>query len=282
MEIKQSLYHQVENTNHAELSSFIYDRNAEDFNSPHFHKNFELLFVINGHCHYAVGDESYGLQTGDAILVLPFQVHRFTVAVDSTVRCVTFSELLILTLAKQLQKKKLLCPVFRPSPTTARFFLDSMTELFGTSSSNIQIPNAKRMRLKGLLYTVGGEIVEQTTPVDVGSADMVVMDVVDYIADNFKANISLHDVAEAKGYNYQYLSRIFNRTFGINFKTMLNQYRTSHALELLRDSDLSLTEIAFESGFQSVRSFNHTFVKIYGCTPREMRASQRTGVRAPR
>ena len=269
--IKQNFYHQAENTNRSELSTHVYDYNSWEFNSPHFHKNFEVLLVIGGSCTYTVGSDTFDLQTGDAILVLPFQVHRFTVAADSAVRCVTFSELLILTFAKQLQKKKLLYPVFRPSPATARFFLDSMTELFGTRSCNIRVPNAKRMRLKGLLYTIGGEIVEQTTPVDVGSADMVVMDVVNYIEDNFKADISLRDVAEAKGYNYQYLSRIFNHTFGINFKTMLNQYRTSYALELLRDSDLSLTEIAFESGFQSVRSFNYVFRESLGSSPKEFR-----------
>ena len=162
--------------------------------------------------------------------------------------------------------------MFRPSPEVAHFFLESITALFGTrSGNNRQIPKAKRMKLKGLLYTIGGEIVEQTVLTDVGGADMVVMDVVDYIADNFKSNISLRDVAEAKGYNYQYLSRIFNQTFGINFKTMLNQYRTNHALELLRDSKLPLTEIAFESGFQSVRSFDYTFKQQFGKSPKEFR-----------
>ena len=52
---------------------------------------------------------------------------------------------------------------------------------------------------------------------------------------------------------------------------MLNQYRTSYALELLRDSDLSLTEIAFESGFQSIRSFDHVFRQSLGRSPKDFR-----------
>ena len=270
--IKKSFYHQTENTNQSELSTFVYDYNSWEFNSPHFHKNFELLLVTRGTCRYCIGEEEYAVREGDAILILPFQVHFFTVGEGSEARCVTFSELLILTLARQLSGKKLQSPVFRLSDSVWRFFLDSMDEMFGKCSGyNRRIPQGKRMRLKGCLYTVGGEALEKTAPVSVGGADMVVMAVVDYIAENFKSNISLRDVAEAKGYNYQYLSRIFNHTFGINFKTMLNQYRTSHALELLRDSDLSLTEIAFESGFQSVRSFDHVFRESLGGSPKEFR-----------
>ena len=275
MPIKKSFYHQVENTNQSELSTYIYDYNSWEFNSPHFHKNFELLLVMDGTCRYTVGSEDYLLQAGDAIFVLPFQVHHFEVGEGARVRCLTFSELLILTLAKQLEKKKLSTPVFHPTDITARYFLDSVNMLFGPrSDNNSQLPQAKRISLKGLLYTIGGELIDQVTPVAAGGTDMVVMDVVNYIADNFKSNISLHDVADAKGYNYQYLSRIFNQTFGINFKTMLNQYRTNHALELLRDSELPLTEIAFESGFQSIRSFDHVFRERFGKSPKEFRRTR--------
>ena len=270
--IKHSFYHQVENTNQSELSTYIYNSNSWEFNSPHFHKNFELLLVISGSCRYTVGDDTYELLEGDAIFVLPFQVHHFEVGEGASVRSLTFAGALIMTLAKQFEKKKLDCPTFRPSSATAQYFLSGMQELFGTCSEhNIMVPNAKRMKLKGLLYGMGGEVIEQIRPVDVGGADMVVMDVVDDISDNFKHNVSMHDVAEAKGYNYQYLSRIFNRTFGINFKTMLNQYRANHAMGLLRDSHLSITEIAFESGFQSVRSFDHIFKQTLGKPPKEFR-----------
>ena len=273
--IKHGFYHQVENTNQSELSTYVYTHNSWDFNSPHFHKNFELLLVIDGSCRYTVDDDTYDLQVGDAIFVLPFQVHHFSLSEGATVRCLTFSGALIITLAKQFEKKKLSCPVFRPSAATAQYFLSGIQNLFGTCSNrNIQVPNAKRIKLKGLLYDMGGELIEQIRPVDMGSSDMVVMAVVDYIADNFRSNISLRDVADAKGYNYQYLSRIFNHTFGINFKTMLNLYRTNHALGLLRDSSLSITAIAFESGFQSVRSLDYVFRERFGKTPKEFRKNQ--------
>ena len=270
--IKKSFYHQIENTNLSEFSTCVYHHNSWEFNSPHFHKNFELLLVIRGQCEYAVGGKTHLMKEGDAIFVLPFQVHRFTVSEGASVQCINFSDLLILTLAKQFRNKKLIDPVFRPSPETMHFFTEKLIELFGAESLyNNNIPQAKRMKLKGCLYTIGGEVLEKTGLASVGGSDLLIMDVVEYIADHYKTNISLRDVAEAKGYNYQYLSRLFNHVFGINFKTMLNQYRAGSALELLRDSDLSLSEIAFESGFQSIRSFDHVFRNQFGRPPKDFR-----------
>lgn len=273
--IEKNAYHQIENTVESEFSTYIYNNNSSTFNHPHFHQNLEMLIVIDGSCRYTVGNQNFDLRSGDGILILPFQVHHFTIGANSSVRCLTFSELLILTLAKRFEKKKLNPPVFRLSENTTTYFLSSLSALFGEKCGpNPHLPVAMRLKLKGLLYLIGGEIIEQTTLVDMGSADMLEMDIVNYISDNYKNDISLHDIANIKGYNYQYLSRVFNKTFGINFKTMLNWYRANRALELLRDTSLSPTEIAFESGFQSIRSFNHVFINSFGKSPKEFRRNR--------
>jgi len=271
----ESFYHQTENTNGSEFSSYVYPNCNADCVTPHFHKNFELLLVKNGQCSFTIGGDTFTVSEGEAILVLPFQVHRFSASPDAQFRSVTFNELLILTLARGLENKKLRCPVFRPSKNTFCTFLDVMNELFGSvSSNNIELPSAKRMKVKGCLYLIGGEILEQTEPMDMGSSDVVILDIVEYIADNFRSDLTLQTVAKDKGYNYQYLSRCFNRTFGISFKTMLNQYRTNYALSLLRDTRLSLSEIAFESGFQSIRSFDHVFKSTFGIPPKDFRKNK--------
>ena len=268
----ESFYHQTENTNGSEFSTYEYPEFKADCTVPHFHKNFELLLVKEGQCSFNVGGEIFEIRKGEAIFVLPFQVHHFTASGDAQFRSVTFNELLILTLARCITNKKLVNPVFRPSKATFTTFLDTISDLFGSlSSNNIELPTAKRMKVKGCLYLIGGEILEQTIPVNMGSSDVVILDIVEYIADNFRSDLTLQSVAKDKGYNYQYLSRCFNRTLGISFKTMLNQYRTNYALSLLRDTGLSLSEVAFESGFQSVRSFDHVFKSTFGVPPKDFR-----------
>lgn len=103
------------------------------------------------------------------------------------------------------------------------------------------------------------------------------MDVVQYISENFKNDITLKEVAERKGYNYQYLSRTFNRTFGIGFRKMLSRCRMDYACSLLRETDLPIAQVAFESGFRSIRSFDHVCLETFGRSPKEIRRDERSG-----
>ena len=83
------------------------------------------------------------------------------------------------------------------------------------------------------------------------------------------------DVAQKYGYNYQYLSRTFNKTFKTNFKKMLNYYRLEQAIAFLDETDMSISQIAFESGFQSIRSLNAVCLETYGKSPSEVKKERK-------
>ena len=273
--MRELLYHQTENTNASEFSTFVYDTNLREFNVPHFHKNLELVLCLEGECVCIDGDEQYALHKGDAIFILPYRAHSFFVGEHSSVRCVTFSELLFLTLAKVMEGKIATTPVFRPSKETSEYFLGEMARLFGNRRECVgELPTVERMKTKGLLYDIGSEFLSTAELADGAGSTTLAAELVQYIAENFKHDITLHDIAEAKGYNYQYLSRTFNKLFGVNFKQMVNQYRLDYAYTLLRDTDIAIMEIAFESGFQSVRSFNQYCKKSFNRTPKELRESR--------
>jgi AraC-like DNA-binding protein len=152
-----------------------------------------------------------------------------------------------------------------------------MDRLFGRDSGLIKRinPPAKRIQVKGTLYILEGEFLEQTTLVSTKGEETITMTVVRYVAEHFKQNIALSDVAKATGYNYQYLSRTFNQILGINFKSLLNQYRMEYAFAELQDTDLPISEIAYDSGFQSLRAFNHVCKEIFGRSPKELRKENR-------
>ena len=98
----------------------------------------------------------------------------------------------------------------------------------------------------------------------------MLVQILEYVSQNFQEDISLQSIARALGYNYQYLSKIFNRTMNINFKTLVNHYRFEYARQqLLNNPEKSISEIAFESGFQSIRSFNRIYREISGSTPNQ-------------
>ena len=92
-----------------------------------------------------------------------------------------------------------------------------------------------------------------------------------YIEAHYLEDITLRDMARTLGYSHEYVSRVFNRTLGISFKTLVNQYRTECAISLMRTSGDSLVSIAMASGFQSLRSFNRVCLDFLGASPSEIR-----------
>ena len=72
------------------------------------------------------------------------------------------------------------------------------------------------------------------------------------------------------GYEEHYLSRCFHNCFAMNFKQFVNEYRIQFARRLLEQQPpLPITEIAYMSGFGSVRNFNRVYRAIVGTEPRK-------------
>lgn len=95
--------------------------------------------------------------------------------------------------------------------------------------------------------------------------------IVEYIDQNYKSTISLATLAEHLGYEYSYFSKIFYKLFSMHFNDYINIYRFNEACTMLIESEMSITDISHESGFQSTRSFNNTFKKLAGVSPSEYR-----------
>jgi len=80
--------------------------------------------------------------------------------------------------------------------------------------------------------------------------------------------ISLADAANVAGMESTYFSKYFHRRTGVCFHDWLSSVRVQHARSLLKAENLSLTEVATRVGFGSLRSFERSFQRHHGCTPR--------------
>ena len=76
----------------------------------------------------------------------------------------------------------------------------------------------------------------------------------------------------------QSFSRWFRQTSGLTFIDYLMQLRTTVASHLLINTNKPMSEVAEESGFNSSSSFNRSFLKVKGCSPREFRKKKKVGL----
>ena len=243
----------------------------------HFHENFEILIVIDGSASCTVNDQIYTVSKGNALFICPLQLHKFDISDNASARIIGFSDNIILTVSQSLDGRIPKNPVFSIDGDTLEFALNFFDTAFGKKHEMHQriTPYENRIRTKGLLYLLAGEFLKTAELIQMPKSDTVAMDIALYISENYRNNISLKEIAREKGYNYQYLSRTFNRYMNTNFKKMLNQYRAQRAFAMLQDTDFPISYVGFECGFQSVRSFNQVCMDVFGKTPKEIRSSRR-------
>ncbi len=93
-----------------------------------------------------------------------------------------------------------------------------------------------------------------------------------YINNHYKEDLTLEDVAGFAGFSRYYFSRSFKKQTGYSFKDYLCQKRVQVAMDLLIRTNRPMKDVAMESGFGSVATFNRVFREHKGCTPTQYRA----------
>lgn len=249
-------FHQWENS----ISNDTFNVVAYDniFFGTHFHKSYEVIYVISGQVSCTINGITGTLSQGEWGFCLPNELHSYrTEAQSQTVICV-FSCDYVRSFDKEIKNKRGDRFRFSCHPEVAEFIKKN---LFEKPTDN---PHLR----KACLYAVCGEWRRCVTLSDRDDKrNALFMSILDYIAENYRRNITVSDLAEALGYDYHYISRSFNRHFNMSFADLLNTYRVEHACGQLEGSDDTIVHIAFDSGFQSVRTFNQVFKERTGMTP---------------
>jgi AraC-like DNA-binding protein len=101
----------------------------------------------------------------------------------------------------------------------------------------------------------------------------------DYMNQNFQKAITLTEVARLANMTDVSFSRFFKARTGITFMDSLLEMRLGHASRLLIDTTQSVSEVAYNCGFNNISNFNRLFKKKKGCTPKEFRENYSYGSR---
>jgi AraC-like DNA-binding protein len=85
-----------------------------------------------------------------------------------------------------------------------------------------------------------------------------------HINANFNKHISLDEIANLVSMTVPAFCRFFKKTTGKTFTKLVNEYRIVHATKLLSESQISITDISFECGFNNFSHFNKLFKEFTG------------------
>ena len=257
------LLHQTHNS----IGEDIY--NAYLYANPdwliHFHKSFELAIVTSGQVTATVDGEEYTINKGQAVLIAPYQLHSYSTPESCNLFVVVFSGTYTENFARLIQNKRLINPVVDLDELTYRLIDEKL--LCGTvlsGKSNARAPKPHTYDIKSALYAVCSLVIKSTELTQRTNDGKLVFEILQYVENNFLQDITLNSLSFHLGYDYSYVSRIFSANIKVNFKTLVNQYRCDFAKNLIVSTQKDFADIAYQSGFQSIRSFNRAFKQVTG------------------
>jgi AraC-like DNA-binding protein len=94
-----------------------------------------------------------------------------------------------------------------------------------------------------------------------------------YIFEEFKDKIECKKAASIACLNIAAFCRYFKRRTGKTFTQFVNDVRITHSMQLLEETNISITKIAFESGYNNLSYFNREFRNVTGTSPLKYRKS---------
>ncbi len=92
-----------------------------------------------------------------------------------------------------------------------------------------------------------------------------------YIRENYKEKIYIRDLAKQVCMNEQYFCRFFKKAIGRSPIEYVNEYRIKQSLRLLEETDLPITEVCLECGYNNLGNFLREFRKYTDTTPLQYR-----------
>jgi YesN/AraC family two-component response regulator len=231
---------------------------GSNLNFPsHIHSSFEIVVITKGELQIILNDKEETLREGECALIFPNQIHAFKTEKSSQHMICIFSPQLVRAYGKIFDFK---VPK-RNKFVLDKFYQDKIREIKDITNT---------MELKGILYSICAEFDKQAEYVEAkADKNNLLFTIFKFVEENYAKECSLYSLADKTSYNYVYLSKHFSKCTKMTYTEYVNRYRINEACYLLINTNNTMLDIAYECGFDCLRSFNRNFKKIMGVSPTE-------------
>lgn len=259
----------------------LYD-NVENEEYPvHWHTPVEIVMPLVNDYIVECNDVPYRLREGDIIMIAPGILHH--IYANEGRRIIFQVDLKMLQNFEEfdsffsfMNPAIVITPEDYPAihEDCARLMKEIFDEYFSNAPlNNIAIVSKfiQMLVMVGRAYTSSSERFTSIKPTKQQEYTEKLMSICDYINKHCTEDLTLEEVAEIAGFSKYHFSRLFKEFAGVTFLKYLNTRRIAYAEKLLLDPTISITEVAINSGFNSISAFLRMFKIIKGCTPTQFK-----------
>lgn len=225
----------------------------------HIHFNMEIVIVTSGVLNMRIRANDYSIPAGHCAIIMPFDAHSFSSKQYNECIVIGFSDTLVKSFFDIVRYNTPSTNVFKASVDT----LSVLDRILPDKKCTADIIHSK-----AVLYPLCCEAYDKCGFInDKKEFDSIFTETLKVINAKYLENISLESVASEVGVSPVTISRKFSKNAGMSFSMYVGYLRCRNAAMLIREQNLTLTEIAFASGFGCIRSFNRAFLRAFNVTP---------------
>ncbi len=238
----------------------------------HWHEHIELLYFLSGEYLVSCGEKDYPVHGDELIIINSNERH--------SAKCHTAGEYICMHISPQFFADVEFDDfVFYSHISEDDFIKDCFENMLKLQQEN---GIAYDMRIKSVAYALMAHLVSNyrvSIAEKVGQAHshnrlFRINDIFFYISSNYMLELSTAELAEHFHLTEQYFCRMFKKATGMTPINYINRYRAEKAAVFLKNTDQSITDIAFCVGFDDPNYFSRTFKKHMGVTPRQYRQNK--------
>lgn len=278
----------------APYKSFIVHTEKDPFTPWHHHPEYELVLIKEGKGRRLIGDHVGRFEKNDLIFLGPYLPHQWICdekpdpkipAPENEAFVIQFAEDFLGSDFFEIPETSGLKKFLIESTRGIEFSGDSKAKIISILDKMEEMNDAKRFYALLSIF----EILESSTEINYlatpnsinnfSSKENEPMQLaMKYIFQNFQKNIQIEDLLEITHKSYPSFYPAFKKTFMMSFKDYLINVRVGYACKLLAGGSMSISEIAYDSGFENLSNFNRQFKKVKSITPREFQKQYKEGL----
>ena len=258
--------------------------NDVTYRSPHMHREFELLMVMRGELKISCRGHQFIVHEGEAALMNPWLAHEFRSVSEK-------ATLLILQISPQF------CKNYFPTIEDLRFDWQNLTEIQNKAALRSELILLSKAYFamqptyefacmsrfnqifRMLLLEIPWRLLDVAEKRQQNISNQRLERIISYIDANSGSKLLLSEIAEREGLSVSYLSHFIHERLNMSYQDYLTLVRFEKGRLLVETSNLSVAEICQRCGFSDPRYFNEIYRKQLGCTPKEFRQSNLSGLK---
>ena len=247
----------------------------------HWHSPMEILCPLEDSYDAVCNHENFHLRTGDILFICPGTLHDLP-AHDKGVRIIFQADCSMLGAIKEIgtvitlmAPAHLVTPERFPAayPELHRLILEIRDEYLRSDTLSESAIYAKLLEMfvvigRNHAFERGRQYARPSKRQEYNEKLLAACD---FISEHCAEDLTLDQVAASAGFSKYHFERLFKQFTDTSFYQYLSQKRIACAEHLLIDPDVTITEVAYRSGFSSISSFIRMFKAAKQCTPSEFR-----------